>query len=293
MPRLPVWIRCNLRSDAEYGRVRELLLHERLNTVCVSARCPNRPECWNRGTATLMILGDVCTRGCSFCAVTPGCPDRPEDDEPERVARAAQKMNLKHLVVTSVTRDDLDDGGAGTFARTILAVRALSPGTTIEVLTPDFQGSEKALASVLAARPDVFGHNLETVRRLTPLVRSSASYNRSLAVLRFAAAWTPPVVVKSGLMLGLGETGEELMESLDDLREAGCRWLTLGQYLAPTARHAPVARFVPPEQFEQYAEQARQRGFAHVAAGPLVRSSYRAAEGLAAMEGETATCRAS
>ncbi|MBU1694141.1 MAG: lipoyl synthase [Verrucomicrobia bacterium] len=292
MPRLPSWIRADLRTDEDYGRVDALLRRESLHTVCVSARCPNRPECWNRGTATMMILGEVCTRGCGFCAVTPGRPTPPEDDEPERVARAAAEMGLKHLVVTSVTRDDLADGGAGAFARTIQAVRNLSPRMKIEVLTPDFLGSEKALAAVLAARPDVFGHNLETVRRLTPAVRAAASYDRSLAVLRFAAAWTPPVVVKSGLMLGLGETAEEVLGSLDDLWKAGCRWLTLGQYLAPTARHVPVERFVTPEEFAQYADRARRMGFLQVAAGPLVRSSYRAAEGLAAMERETATCPA-
>jgi len=293
MPRLPSWIRSDLRTDANFGRVHALLLREGLNTVCVSARCPNRPECWNRGTATVMILGEVCTRGCAFCAVTPGRPKPPEDDEPDRVGRTAAEMNVKHLVVTSVTRDDLEDGGAGAFARTIQAVRVLSPRTKIEVLTPDFQGSENSLATVLSAGPDVFAHNLETVRRLTPVVRASASYDRSLAVLRFAATWVPSVVVKSGLMLGLGETEDELMESLGDLRAAGCRWLTLGQYLAPTARHTPVVRFVRPEEFAQYAEQARRMGFAQVASGPLVRSSYRAAEGLAAMEREAATCLAS
>lgn len=293
MPRLPPWIRTNLRTDADFPRIHGLLRREGLNTVCVSARCPNRAECWNHGTATFMILGDTCTRGCAFCAVTPGRPAPPAADEPERVARAAVAMGLKHVVVTSVTRDDLPDGGAEAFAATIRAARSLSPGLRIEVLTPDFGGSEEALRPVLDARPDVFGHNLETVRRLTPAMRAAASYDRSLEVLRRAAAWTPAPVVKSGLMLGLGETEDELAESLRDLRAAGCGWLTLGQYLAPTARHAPVARFVTPKEFDRYAAAARAMGFAHVASGPLVRSSYRAAEGLAAMETEAAACPAS
>lgn len=293
MPRLPAWIRSDLRTDADFRRIQGLLTREGLNTVCVGARCPNRAECWNHGTATFLILGDTCTRGCAFCAVTPGRPAPPSEDEPARVARAVKAMGLKHAVVTSVTRDDLPDGGAGVFAATIRALRSASPGTSVEVLTPDFQGSESALAAVLEARPDVFAHNLETVRRLTPAIRSSASYERSLAVLRFAASWSPPVAVKSGLMLGLGETDAEVVESLGDLRAAGCRWLTLGQYLAPTARHAPVARFVTPAEFDDYAVRARNMGFEQVASGPLVRSSYRAAEGWAAMAREEAACPAS
>ncbi|MBP7830708.1 MAG: lipoyl synthase [Kiritimatiellae bacterium] len=293
MPRLPAWIRSDLRTDTDYTRVQRLLAREGLRTVCVSARCPNRAECWNHGTATFMILGDTCTRGCAFCAVTPGRPAPPAADEPERVARAAAAMGLKHVVVTSVTRDDLPDGGAGIFAATIRAIRSADPGMTVEVLTPDFKGSEAALAAVLEAQPDVFAHNLETVRRLTPGIRSSASCDRSLEVLRRAAAWSPAVAVKSGLMLGLGEAGAEVMESLRELRGAGCRWLTLGQYLAPTARHAPVARFVTPEEFDRYAAAARAMGFAQVDSGPLVRSSYRAAEGLAALAREEAACPAS
>lgn len=278
MPRLPRWIRTDLRTDEAFRRVNAVVAREGLNTVCSSARCPNRAECWNRGTATFMLLGSLCTRGCPFCAVPVGCPTAPDPDEPGKIAAAVLRLGLRHVVLTSVTRDDLPDGGAGHFAHTLRAIRRTSPRATVEVLTPDFRGSEQSLARVLESAPDIFAHNLETVRRLTGTARAGACYDRSLAVLRFAAAWTPAPRVKSGLMLGLGETEEEVDAALNDLVQAGCRALTLGQYLSPDPRRLPVVRFAPPEEFDRWATRARAMGFAHVASGPLVRSSYRADE---------------
>ena len=278
MPRLPPWIRQPLRTDQHYGSVQQVLANLSLHTVCRSAHCPNQQECWNRGTATFMILGDTCTRACQFCNVTTGRPAAPDPGEPQRLAEAVQKMQLRHVVITSVTRDDLPDGGAGHFAATIAAVRAALPGALIEVLTPDFGGAPAALDSVLAARPDVFNHNLETVRRLQPDVRPQANYERSLGVLRHAAAFQPKPAVKSGLMVGLGETDDELLEALRDLRAAGCELLTVGQYLRPRHGKREVARFVTPEAFAELEQAARALGFRAVAAGPLVRSSYRAEE---------------
>ena len=226
-----------------------------------------------------MIAGDRCTRACGFCAVTTAKPFALEADEPERVAEATRRMRLKHVVITAVARDDLEDGGAGHFRRTIEAVRALNPHTVIEVLTPDFNDRAEAIEAVLSARPEIFNHNLETVRRLTPAVRSRATYDRSLSVLRKAKAkGTPGLFTKSGLMLGLGETDAELFEALSDLRAAGCDTLTLGQYLQPTLKHLPVMEFVSPARFEQYGHRARELGFVHVASGPMVRSSYHADE---------------
>jgi lipoyl synthase len=276
MNRLPSWIRTDLTTDPPFSRVRGLVSGLDLHTVCQSAHCPNRHECWSRGTATLMILGDVCTRRCRFCAVSGGKPGDMDSEEPRRVAEAACEMNLRHVVITSVTRDDLPDGGAGAFADTIQAIREAIPDVTVEVLTPDFQGLESSIGIVLKARPDVFGHNLETVKRLQASVRPGASYATSLQVLRAAAGWCPSVGVKSGLMLGLGETDDEVVEALHDLLDAGCRMLTLGQYLAPTRKHLPVVRFVSPAEFEVLAGIARSLGFTAVAAGPLVRSSYQA-----------------
>lgn len=281
MSRLPPWIRSARTTDREYGRVDALLSGLRLHTVCEGARCPNRLDCWNRGTATLMILGDTCTRDCRFCAVPHGRPAGADAEEPARVARSARELGLRHVVVTSVTRDDLPDGGARAFAETVRALRREVPGASVEVLTPDFQGLESAIATVLEAGPDVFGHNVETVRRLQPVVRPQAPYDRSLGVLRFAAAWRPDVAVKSGLMLGLGETDDEVRQTLRDLADAGCRLVSMGQYLAPTRAHARVERYVTPGEFERHAEVARGLGFAGVAAAPLVRSSYRADELLA------------
>jgi len=278
VPRLPPWIRQPLRTDRHYGAVQQVLTNLSLHTVCRSAHCPNQQECWNRGTATFMILGNTCTRACQFCNVTTGTPTAPDAGEPQRLAEAVQQMKLRHVVITSVTRDDLPDGGAAHFAATIAAVRAALPGALIEVLTPDFGGATDALDSVLAARPDVFNHNLETVRRLQPEVRPQADYERSLGVLRHAAAFLPKPAVKSGLMVGLGETDTELLGACRDLRAAGCELLTVGQYLRPRDGKREVARFVTPEAFAQLKQAARSLGFRAVAAGPLVRSSYRAEE---------------
>jgi lipoic acid synthetase len=277
MSRLPPWLRTSLRTDDAFRKVQGRLAGSRLHTVCESAKCPNRVECWNRGTATLMILGAVCTRRCGFCAVPSGRPVPPDPGEPERVGRLAGSLGLRHVVITSVTRDDLPDGGASVFAETIHAIRRRAPGATVEVLTPDFHASGEQVSTVLDAGPDVFAHNLDTVRRLQPTVRPQASYETSLSTLRLAAA-RAAAAIKSGLMLGLGEEPEEILEAFRDLRAAGCEWLTLGQYLAPTPGHFPVARFVPPEEFEQYANAARALGFTEVASGPRVRSSYRAGD---------------
>lgn len=277
--RLPAWLRLRLPSTPEYAATGGLLRELGLHTVCESARCPNQWECWSRRTATFMIGGDRCTRACRFCAVTTARPFPLDPLEPTRVAEAARRMRLRHVVVTAVARDDLEDGGAGHFRATIEAVRAANPGVAIEVLVPDFQGQADAIDTVLEARPDVFNHNVETVRRLTPAVRSRATYEGSLAVLRLARERAGyPVVTKSGLMLGLGETPEEAGECLRDLRAAGCDWLTLGQYLQPTRAALPVVEFVSPEQFEALGRLALGLGFRAVASGPKVRSSYRADE---------------
>lgn len=281
MAKLPPWIRVRLSTGGRFGDVHAVLARAGLNTVCRSAHCPNEHECFGRGTATFMILGDTCTRRCGFCAVGGGRPGPVDADEPRRVAEAAAALRLRHVVITSVTRDDLADGGAGAFAATIAAVRAALPESSIEVLIPDLMGCERDLATVLAARPDVLNHNIETVRRLQAAIRPQASYERSLGVLRFATRFDPRPWVKSGIMLGLGEEPGEVSGALADLRAAGCEFLTIGQYLAPSAAHAPVARFVPPEEFDAYGRQALALGFRGVASGPLVRSSYHAAEMLA------------
>jgi lipoic acid synthetase len=259
----------------------EGLLHEmRLATVCQSARCPNLGECFNRGTATFMILGERCTRACRFCAVATGRPAPPDPEEPRRIAQTAQRLNLSYVVITSVTRDDLADGGADQFCRTIAAVRRLCPKARVEVLIPDLNGSMRALQKICDGGPDMLNHNVETVPRLYARVRPGADYRRSLAVLEFAFRQGLPV--KSGLMLGLGETSEEITAALLDLKSCGCRYLTLGQYLSPSEEHLPVVRFVSPLEFADWADTARRMGFAGVAAGPLVRSSYRAEEMLEA-----------
>ncbi len=272
--RLPQWMRRPIATDQSYPDVSKLLESLQLNTVCASAKCPNRHECWNSGTATVMILGNTCTRNCRFCNVNTGKPSPVDPDEPSRVAEAAKRLNLRHVVITSVTRDDLPDGGAQAFSNTIRAVKASMPEASVEVLTPDFV---EHLDTVLDAKPDVFNHNLETVERLQVMVRPQASYEKSLATLRKAAE-RGGVQVKSGLMLGLGETDEEIFQCLEDLYAAGVRLLTLGQYLAPTREHHPVERYLSPEHFDKLAALAREIGFAGVAAGPLVRSSYRADE---------------
>ncbi|HEY7313802.1 MAG TPA: lipoyl synthase [Gemmataceae bacterium] len=275
--RLPSWLKRRLPRGNGNFFTQDLLRELRLETVCENARCPNRPECYSRRTATFMILGNVCTRPCGFCSVPKGAPDALEDDEPARVAEAAHRLRLRHVVITSVTRDDLPDGGADHFRRCILAVRERT-GAVVEVLTPDFLGDLSAVERVLEAAPEVFNHNMETVPRLYKKVRGRASYQRSLDLLAHVKRRSPSTVTKSGLMLGLGETTEELFEVLADLRAAGCDTLTLGQYLAPTLKHIPVARYVPPAEFDALAVLARSLGFAKVVAGPFVRSSYHADE---------------
>jgi lipoic acid synthetase len=275
--RLPSWLKRKLPRGNGNFFTEELLRELRLETVCENARCPNRPECYSRRTATFMILGNVCTRPCGFCSVPKGAPEALEDDEPARVAEAAARLGLKHVVITSVTRDDLLDGGADHFRRCILAVRQRT-GAVVEVLTPDFLGDLAAVDTVLAGAPEVFNHNMETVPRLYRKVRGRADYQRSLDLLGHVKQRSPGTVTKSGLMLGLGETIDELFEVLADLRSVGCDTLTLGQYLAPTLKHIPVARYVPPAEFDLLAERARTLGFSKVVAGPFVRSSYHADE---------------
>jgi lipoic acid synthetase len=270
----PDWLIRTTPNAAAIHQMEGLLNHLQLATVCQSAQCPNLGECFNRGTATFMILGTRCTRNCRFCAVDSGKPQDVDPDEPERIARAAESLKLNYVVITSVARDDLDDGGAEQFSRTIDHVRKRCRQARVEVLIPDFRGSIRALQKVCNAHPDVLNHNVETVARLYPMVRPEAHYRRSLGILEYAAQQR--VSVKSGLMLGLGETRNEIEETLIDLKRAGCRYFTLGQYLAPSQHHLPVARFVPPEEFSQWAAIAGQMGFAEVAAGPLVRSSYQA-----------------
>ncbi|MBM4340979.1 MAG: lipoyl synthase [Deltaproteobacteria bacterium] len=272
----PVWLIRNAPCTATINRMEERLSQWRLATVCQIAHCPNLGECFARGTATFMILGTRCTRWCRFCAVDKGVPQQVDPEEPERVAQVAQTLGLRYVVVTSVTRDDLSDGGADQFIRTIHHLRRLCPDSRVEVLVPDFKGSLAALQRVCEARLDIFNHNIETVARLYPRVRPQAHYRRSLGVLEYAAR--QGLRVKSGLMLGLGETEREVMETFADLKRTGCHYLTIGQYLSASKDHVPVARFVSPEEFERWAETARSMGFKGVAAGPLVRSSYRADE---------------
>ncbi len=275
--RMPAWMRRPLAREGSYTAVKGVLVQHGLSTVCQSAKCPNQGECFSAGTATFLVAGPVCTRACRFCAVEPGRPAPLDPTEPDRVAAAAAQLALDHIVVTMVTRDDLEDGAAGHVAKVIHAVRGARPGTAVEVLTSDFAGSWAALDTVLEAAPDVFNHNVETVPRLYASVRPQADYERSLRVLaRAAERGTLPV--KSGLMVGLGESYEEVVSVLRDLRDAGCSIVTIGQYLRPSPAHLPVAEFVRPEVFEELAAQAHGLGFAAVASGPFVRSSYRAAE---------------
>jgi lipoic acid synthetase len=275
--RLPEWLKRALPAALGMSFTASLIDELGLETVCESARCPNRSECWTRRTATFMILGDVCTRPCGFCAVKRGHPEAVADDEPERVAEACYRLKLKHVVITSVTRDDLPDGGADHFRQSVLAVRRRT-GATIEVLTPDFDGRSELVDIVLSSRPEVFNHNLETVARLQNQVRRKSRYDVSLSVLAHVKKAAPNMLTKSGLMLGLGETTEELIETLADLRSIGCDLLTLGQYLQPSGRHLPVVRYVPPAEFDELGRLARKLGFAEVASGPFVRSSYHADE---------------
>ena len=277
--RLPEWLRRPLPVSPTFSKTRSLLGELDLHTVCESAKCPNHWECWSKGTATFMIAGDRCTRACGFCAVSVAKPFPLENDEPDRVAEATARMGLRHVVVTAVARDDLKDGGSEHFARTIRAIRKRVPGIIIEVLTPDFNQRLEAIETVVAAKPEIFNHNLETVRRLTPSVRSRATYDRSLEVLRSAKASADyPIVTKSGIMLGLGETAAEILTTMDDLRRVNCDILTMGQYLQPTKCHLPVTEYISPQRFEELKRIAEEKGFQHVASGPMVRSSYHAEE---------------
>ena len=277
--RLPDWLRLRLPTTQSFAQTRALLGELKLHTVCESAQCPNHWECWSHGTATFMIGGDRCTRACGFCAVTTAKPLPLDPEESVRVAEAARRMRLRHVVITGVARDDLPDGGAEHFRQTVEAMHALNPGTIIEVLTPDFLDRDVSIDTVLSANPHIFNHNLETVRRLTPSVRSRATYDRSLSVLRKVKAKQGGTThTKSGLMLGLGERDEEVLDAMGDLRTVGCDILTLGQYLQPTLKHLPVLEFVSPAKFDEFGRRAKGMGFSHVASGPLVRSSYHAAE---------------
>ena len=275
----PDWLRVKFLGGENYQELKGIMRTLGLNTVCESARCPNMGECWEHRTATFMILGDICTRACGFCAVPSGRQAGPPDeDEPERVARAVQQMNLRYAVVTSVNRDDQADGGSAIFARTIAAIRERVPGFRVEVLIPDFRGEWSALETVVAARPDVLNHNTETVPRLYRQVSRGALYERSLELLSRAKRLAPEMPVKTGLMLGLGETREEVLQAMGDLAAQGTDILTLGQYLQPTRDHLPVVRFVHPDEFAEYKRLGEQMGFRHVESGPLVRSSYHASE---------------
>ncbi|MEK7847905.1 MAG: lipoyl synthase [Chloroflexota bacterium] len=277
LQRLPDWLRLRAPPPGAVERMGDLTAGLGLHTVCESARCPNQGECFAQGTATFLLLGDTCTRACSFCAVASGHPSPPDPAEPERIVEAVRRLGLDYVVLTSVTRDDLPDGGAAHFATTIRALHACWPSLPVEVLVPDFRGCLHALHTVVAARPAVLAHNLETVPRLYPAVRPGASFSGSLELLRRAGGMDAGLRTKSGLMLGLGEEGAEVLWAMAQLREAGCHCLTLGQYLQPSPRHHPVVRFVPPEEFEEYRHIAEGMGFRGVASGPLVRSSYHAA----------------
>ena len=280
----PRWLRQRLPTGAKYEKVRGVLKKRQIHTVCQEAKCPNLWECFSRQTATFLIMGSYCTRNCRFCAVGHGPSGPPDPGEPARVAEAALNMRLSYVVITSVTRDDLPDGGAGFFAKTIREIRKKIPGVFVEVLIPDFQGNTDALQTVLDARPDVLNHNIETVPRLYPSVRPEADYRRSLEILRRAKQYGPAIPTKSGLMLGLGELPEEINKTLRHLLEVGCGILTLGQYLQPTREHLEVDRFIHPEEFDNWKETALGTGFSEVASGPFVRSSYHAKELYQALE---------
>ncbi len=276
--RLPEWVRRTVLNTDENRQVRSILKEQKLNTICESGRCPNKGECWARGTATYLLMGPLCTRTCKFCSVNKGMPEALDADEPQRVAEASRKMGLRHVVLTSVNRDDLPDQGSNHFARTINALKELIPDVNVEVLTPDFQGREDCVATVLAANPVVFNHNIETVPRLYRKVRPGSKYDRSLKVLEIAKKLRPDIPTKSGIMLGLGETREEILEVLRDMRAIDVDFLTLGQYLRPSREQLPVQRYVTPEEFDQLGAEAWKLGFKMVHSGPLVRSSYHAEE---------------
>jgi lipoyl synthase len=285
-PKRPDWLKVRAPGGKNYSELQMLMRDLELHTVCEEARCPNIGECWGHRTATFMILGDTCTRACGFCAVKTGRPGALDWGEPERVARAVQTMGLKHVVVTSVNRDDQPDGGSLIFAATIRKIRAYVPGCTVEVLTPDFEGVRSSLENVLRARPDVFNHNVETVERLTKAVRRRARYRRSLEVLRMAKEIVPGVCSKSGIMVGLGEMREEITQTMQDLRACDVDILTIGQYLRPTPQHLDIVRYYHPDEFAQLKAEGLALGFKHVESGPLVRSSYHAHEHAAIASGQ-------
>jgi lipoic acid synthetase len=281
----PSWLKVRAPGSPQYVRLKGLMREWNLHSVCEEARCPNIGECWQDLTATFMILGDVCTRNCGYCAVTHGKPAWEDREEPERVGRAVGELGLEHVVITSVNRDDLADGGAAHFAATLRAIRRQAPGCRVELLIPDFQGNGAALQAVIVAAPDILNHNIETVPRLYKVARHGGRYERALELFRRARHAAPGLVTKSGIILGLGEEREELLHTMRDLRDAGVRILTLGQYLRPSPQHLPIARYYHPDEFAELAERGREIGFAHVEAGPLVRSSYHAkrqADGAAA-----------
>jgi len=275
-PRRPEWLRVRAPVSQAYAETRALMRDLNLVTVCEEASCPNIGECWAQKHATMMILGSVCTRACAFCNVATGRPDRLDDTEPENVAKAVASLGLRHVVITSVDRDDLDDGGAAHFAKTIEFIGLYSAGTAIEILTPDFLRKDGALEVVVAARPDVFNHNMETVPRLYPSIRPGARYFHSLSILQRVKQLDPSIFTKSGIMVGLGEMDEEVVQLMDDLRSADVDFMTIGQYLQPTPKHAPVDRFVEPAQFDAYATQGKSKGFLLMSSSPLTRSSYHA-----------------
>jgi len=273
---LPKWMKMKMPKGESYSKVKNLVNKHGLHTICSSGNCPNIGDCWNRGTATFMILGNICTRKCKFCAVPNGKPLAPDLQEPEKLAESVRIMGVKHCVITSVDRDDLDDQGAEIWARTITEVKRVNPDTRIEVLIPDFRGKTELIQQIIDANPEVISHNLETVERLTPFIRFASKYRRSLEVIKFVASNYR--VAKSGIMLGLGETHEEILQTMDDLLEAGCKVMTIGQYLAPTQKHMPVVEYISPERFAEYKRIGLEKGFKFVESSPLVRSSYRAEE---------------
>ena len=277
--RLPPWFKVDAKTGPDYLDIKQTMDQLKLHTICEEARCPNRWECWNARTATFLILGDICTRRCHYCSVETGRPAATDYEEPRRVAEAVRALGLRHAVITSVNRDELEDGGAAIFAETIRQTRQLSPGCTIEVLIPDFEGNETALAMVCAAMPEILNHNIETVRRLFPAIRPQGKYQRSIKLLGKAKQWR--MRTKSGLILGMGETIDEARDVMRDLRSVGCDIMTIGQYLQPTRQHLPVARFYDPSEFAMLKEEGRVLGFTHVESGPLVRSSYHAEQQVA------------
>lgn len=274
----PPWLKKRLPPYQDLAKVKSILDRGALHTVCEEARCPNLGECFSQGTATFLILGEVCTRNCRFCAIKHGIPSPPDEDEPQRIVEAVKEMGIRYAVITSVTRDDLPDGGASAFSQTIKLIKKIDPHLKIEVLIPDFKGDPSALEQVLNASPDVLNHNVETISRLYPYVRPQAEYQRSLLLLKESKKSHPHIFTKSGFMLGLGETKSEVLELLQDLRNAGCDFLTIGQYLQPRPDRLPVLEFIPPEEFEEYKKKGEEMGFRAVASGPFVRSSFNAFE---------------